>query len=92
MPVSNNLNGFLSVISYFGKWQNEQHRQEINHPAVGIRSVFDLCVQHRFEISSLCNLCVLCVSVVNQLTHHRGTEDTEEANQGVANHSPSREG
>ena len=41
--------------------------------------MFDLCVLHGFEISSLCNLCVLCVSVVSGLVNHRDTENTEVA-------------
>ena len=48
MVVSIDCNRFFSVVSYFGKRQDEQHRQETSHPA-GVREFaleLSLCVLH----------------------------------------------
>ena len=52
MPVSTNLKRFVSLVSYFGKRQDEQDRQEMGYPAVVSESAFELslCVLHALTV------------------------------------------
>lgn len=59
VPVSNNYNGFLSVVSYFGKRQDEQRRQERSYPAVVSQSALELllCVHSlKFDARELLSI------------------------------------
>ena len=59
MPARNDGKRFLSVVSYFGKRQDEQRRQERSYPAVVSQSALELllCVHSlKFDARELLSI------------------------------------